>query len=130
MMKKKRVRYDPDRSLDPRRWSALDEGERIELVLEHHRRAGVRLPNENLHATTHVVIENQVQLGDETPVASTLERLMSEGLSRHDAIHAIGTVLAPVIFDILDEEIRSDPNTIYYQQLRDLTANTWLAGYS
>jgi hypothetical protein len=76
------------------------------------------------------VVENQVLLGDETPVASTLERLRGEGLARHDAIHAIGTVLAPVILDIVKGEIQSDPNLVYDQRLRDLGAETWLAEYS
>lgn len=102
----------------------------MEVVIDHHRRAGVQLPNAKLHAITHVVVENQVLLGDETPVASTLERLRQEGLSRHDAIHAIGSVLAPVILDIIKGEVRSDPNVIYYQGLRELTAERWLSEYS
>jgi hypothetical protein len=129
-MKRKHPRYDPDRSPDAAWWSALPEGEQIEIVLQHHRKAGVHLPNANLHAVTHVVVENQVLLGDETPVASTLERLLQEGLSRHDAIHAIGTVLAPVILDILKGDIRSEPNLVYYQRLRVLTADSWLSEYS
>jgi hypothetical protein len=129
-MKRKKRRYDPDRSLDTSWWSALPEEEQIDLVLEHHWKAGVSLPNANLHAVTHVVVENQVLLGDETPVASTLQRLRGEGLSRHDAIHAIGTVLAPLVFEILKGEIRSEPNLVYYQQLRELTAASWLSEYS
>ena len=129
-MKRKCARYDPDRSPDAAWWSALSEGDQIEFVIEHHRRAGVQLPNAKLHAVTHVVVENQVLLADETPVASTLERLRQEGLCRHDAIHAIGTVLAPLILDILKGEIRSDPNVIYYQGIRELTAERWLAEYS
>jgi hypothetical protein len=129
-MVRKTRRYDPDRSLDAPWWSVLPEEERIDVVLEHHRKAGVRLPNAQLHAVTHVVVENQVLLGDETPVASTLDRLLREGLCRHDTIHAIGTVLAPVIVDILKDEIRSDPNLIYYQRLRELTAEGWLSEYS
>ncbi len=129
-MKPKRSKYDPDRSPDSAWWSSLDEEEQINLVLDHHRRAGARLPNSKLHAVTHVVVENQVLLGDETPVASTLVRLIAEGLSRHDATHAIGTVLAPVIFEILKGEVRSDPNVVYYQRLRDLTAASWTSEYS
>ena len=129
-MKRKRRKYEPGRSQDAAWWAALPEEEQIDLVLEHHRRAGVQLPNATLHSVTHVVVENQVLLGDETPVASTLERLTSEGLSRHDAIHAIGTVLAPVILDILKNEIRSEPNLVYYQRLRELTAEGWLSEYS
>lgn len=90
----------------------------------------MRLPNAKLHSVSHVIVENQVLLGDETPVASTLERLLGEGLSRHDAIHAIGSILAPVILDVLGGEIRSDPNLVYYQQLRELTAESWLSEYS
>ena len=129
-MMRRRTGYNPARSPDPAHWSALSEEERIDLVLAHHRRAGVHLPNAKLHALTHVVVENQVLLGDETPVASTLERLLGEGLSRHDAIHAIGTVVAPVLVEILKGEIRSDPNLVYYQRLRELTAESWIAEYS
>ena len=63
-MKRKQPRYDPDRSPDTAWWSPLPEEEQIDLVLEHHRRAGVQLPNANLHAVTHVVVENQVLLRD------------------------------------------------------------------
>jgi hypothetical protein len=81
-------RYDPQQAPDPEVWLALDEDERFELALRHHRRARVRLPNARLHAMFHVVIENQVALGHEI-VRQTLERLQAEGLDRHDAIHAV-----------------------------------------
>ncbi len=55
-MKRKRSKYDPDRSPDSAWWSSLDEEEQISLVLDHHRRAGARLPNAKLHAVTHVVV--------------------------------------------------------------------------
>lgn len=90
----------------------------------------MRLPNARLHAVTHVVVENQVLLGDETPVAATLERLRSEGLPRHDAIHAIGSVLAPVLLEILEGDILSDPNVVYFERLRDLSAESWLSEHS
>ena len=65
-------RYDPQKPPDSREWLRLDEAELIELVLRHHRRAGVRLPNARSRATIHVVVENQVALGDEVPVRRTL----------------------------------------------------------
>jgi hypothetical protein len=46
-----------------------------------------------LHAVMHVIIENQVALGDEVPAQRTLRRLMAEGLDRHQGIHAISSVL-------------------------------------
>lgn len=89
------MRYDPDRKPDAQAWSALDVSERLELVLDYHRCAG--LQNAKVHAVAHVVVENQVLLGDETPVAATLDRLMQEGLGRHDAIHAIGGAFIEIV---------------------------------
>ncbi|MCH8980062.1 MAG: hypothetical protein IH945_12595, partial [Armatimonadetes bacterium] len=76
--------YDPLNAPDPDEWQSVDEQERIILVMEHHREAGVKLPNERLHATVHVIVENQIALGDEIPARATLERLIREGLDRHD----------------------------------------------
>ena len=61
----------------------LPVDERIRLVEQYHRRAGIRLPNVTVHAIIHAVIENQIALGDEVPVRRTLQRLLSEGLDRH-----------------------------------------------
>ena len=58
-------------------------------MLHYHRRAGIFPPNEQLHATFHVVVENQIALGDELPVRRAVDRLMAEGLDRHQAVHAV-----------------------------------------
>jgi hypothetical protein len=50
------------------------------------------------HAANHVIVENQLAMGDATVVPATLARLMQEGLDRHDAIHAIGSVLVGIFF--------------------------------
>ena len=120
------LQYDPDRHVDPDAWFEFDESERIEAVKEYHRRGKVPLPNANLHATTHVIVENQVALGDAYPVQSVLFRLMAEGLSRHEAIHAIGLVLAERLFAGLREE--GQPailNAEYLEKLNRLTAESW-----
>ena len=120
------LQYDPDRHVDPEAWFDFDESELIEAVKDYHRRAKVPLPNANLHATTHVIVENQVALGDAYPVQSVLFRLMKEGLSRHDAIHAIGLVLAERPFAGLREEGQpADLNAEYLQKLNRLTAESW-----
>lgn len=118
-------RYDPMRAPRPLEWLALDEMERMELVLRYHRRAGVDLPNERLHALFHVVIENQAALGDETPVAATLERLCSEGLDRHEAIHAVGSVLANHIWTSFHGTEQAPE--AYHDEVRKLTAQQWLS---
>ena len=86
----------------------MDEAERIGLVTDFHRRAPIRLPNAQVHAVFHVIIENQLAMGDEIPVARTHDRLMSEGLDRHEGIHAIGSVLAVHVAEIAGH---SDPNS-------------------
>jgi len=56
------------------------------------------LPDETLHASIHVIVENQAALGDDTPVAGAIERLMAEDIDRHEAIHAVGSVLSSTCF--------------------------------
>ena len=82
----------------PKRWLALDEGMRIELVAGFHEHAGIALPNVKVHATLHAVVENQIALGDETPVRLKVQHLMAQGLDRHDAIHAVISVLVKYVF--------------------------------
>jgi hypothetical protein len=120
-------RYDPLKAPHPQQWLALDEQERIQLVEDFHRRAGIRLPNDKAHAIFHAIVENQVACGDETPVRRTLERLMSEGLDRHDAIHAVGLVLSDLIYDTNAQapEENADPNSAYFAAIERLTAEAW-----
>jgi len=124
-------RYDPLEAPDPDEWLALDEQERIALAQEHHRRARVRLPNAKVHAVVHAIVENQVALGDEFPVRRTLQRLMAEGLDRHEAIHAVGLVLTEFIYDVLkgpedeDPRPRPDSNQPYYAALEKISAEAW-----
>ena len=120
-------RYDPLVTPDPGEWQAIDEQERIDLVVDYHRRARIRLPNLKVHAAIHAVIETQIALGEETPVERTVRRLMSEGLDRHDAIHAAGSVLAEFIYDVRNGRVPddADPNEVYYAELERQTAEKW-----
>ena len=94
------MRYDANDQPDSATWLELVENERIDAAMDYHRRAGVKLENLKLHAITHVVVENQVALGEPTPVPATLNRLVHEGLDRHEAIHAIGGILMSIAFDV------------------------------
>lgn len=85
--------YDPDIAPNPIEWLALDEQERIQLVEGHHRAARVKLPNIKAHACFHAIVENHIADGLE-PVARAMARLTNEGLTRHDALHAIASVVA------------------------------------
>jgi len=121
--------YDPDTSLNGNDWLETDEGERIELVSSYHRRKKTRLPNAQLHSVIHVVVENQLALG-EAIVIETLARLQGEGLSRHDALHAIGSVLAADLYELMQEssETTGDAYRRYLERLQELTAAKWRTG--
>jgi hypothetical protein len=120
------MNYDPLHDLDSEAWLALDESTRIDSVERYHRRRKIRLPNATLHATIHVVVENQVALGDQFPAKAVLERLMSEGLDRHEAIHAIGSVLSRRMFNALKGKgSAADLNAQYVEELGQLTAESW-----
>ena len=121
-------RYDPEIPPDPGQWLALDEDERLILVEDYHSDARVRLPRaaRRLHATMHAVVENQLAENDD-PVVRALSRLIKEGLSRHDAIHALGSVVARHLYEAMKEN--DTPETLrarYYAAVERLTAAEWL----
>ncbi len=121
--------YDPDASL-PADWLRTDEAERIELVLSYHRRKKIKLPNSQLHAVIHVVVENQLALGEDV-VVRTLARLQAEGLGRHDALHAMGSVLAEDLYALMqtgDDSTGGETYRRYLERLKTLTAKNWKAG--
>lgn len=119
-------RYDPFNPPGAAEWLGTDEGERIELVRHYHRQAKAGLPNARLHAMMHVVVENQVAMGDELPVRRTVDRLQTEGLDRHEAIHAVGSVLAEHMYDLMKTgSPETDPNNRYWASLEKLTADGW-----
>jgi hypothetical protein len=51
---------------------------------------------------------------------------MKEGLDRHEAIHAIGSVLSEESFVVMSgQEAGEDLNTDYIEKLKSLTADSW-----
>jgi hypothetical protein len=118
--------YDPENDLPADEWLALSESERIDAVETYHQRQRIRLPNARLHAATHAVVENQIALG-ESAVVETLARLRSEGLTRHEAVHAIGAVVVDQIVDVLKNGpgANTDLSRPYLDRVRRLTAAEW-----
>jgi hypothetical protein len=124
------LNYDPDESPDPASWLRATEDERITAVRAYHQRVRTRLPRERLHAAIHVVVENQLAL-EERVVVETFARLQREGLTRHEAIHAIGKVLAEHLYDLQHRKAPASEkewNAGYFQALRELSAASWRDG--
>jgi hypothetical protein len=122
------MRYDPARAPDPVVWLQLDQFERIDAALEHHRKRledwHPEVGNIRLHAVIHAIVENQVASGDPPEVAATLVRLVEEGLERHDAIHAVGSVEIGEIQEMLEDE-RIYDRVAMVARLDRLSARTW-----
>ena len=120
--------YDPNRDPEADEWLDLDEQERMMLVEDYHRRHRLRMPSVEAHAVIHAIVENQLALEDPVVVA-TFARLRREGLDRHDAVHAIGSVLASHMHALLvGEHSEREPNERYYKALGKLSARKWRAG--
>lgn len=121
--------YDPEVAPIPADWLASDEGERIHVVEQFHREAGVRVPDLLAHATFHVIVENQLALPDQVLVRDTLQRLIVEGLSRHDAVHAIASVLATRVYELLQPAASAThAEAKYHARLQRLSARRWRSG--
>ncbi|BFG80296.1 hypothetical protein PTKU46_83300 [Paraburkholderia terrae] len=122
--------YNPQSAPEPDTWLELDEQERIDLIEAWHRAAHVKLPNVTAHAAIHTVVENQIAMNLE-PVVRAMHRLTKGGLTRHDAIHAIGSVVAEHLFDILHTEQGDDADASqarYVAAVERLTVTSWHQG--
>lgn len=128
--------YDALVEPHPDDWLSTDEQQRLDVIERYHRREGIVVERAALHAAMHAVVENQIAEGDRLPVRRILQRLMAEGLDRHEAIHAIAAVLAGHINEVMREpasqtrpsEQQSDRDftAAYFSELEELTAESWL----
>ena len=90
--------YDPEQAPNAQEWLALDDQERVRLAQNYHVAAHIKVRNTKAHAALHALVESQIAHGTR-PVSRTMDRLQKEGLTRHDAIHAVGSVLASFLYD-------------------------------
>jgi len=93
-------------------WPRLDELSDAEL-----KQGGV---DPMLHIMIHATLENQLAENDPPVTGEVLEALLAQGLSRHEALHRIGSVLTGEIFGVLKEG-RAFDAAGYDRKLRELT---------
>ena len=117
--------YDAEHAPDPSTWLAAPEDERLREVEAHHRALAshARMPKPRLHAALHLVVENQLALGEPPEVRRALDRLRRGGLPRHEAIHAIALVVADATSAAMDGRT-FDPK-VYARELDALTVERW-----
>ena len=120
------MRYDAESAPDPVEWLATTEEGRLAAVRRHHQNAQHDPGSPQLHAAIHVAVETQ--LAERHPSATdAMSRLVATGLRRHEALHAIGSVVAVEMFDIVKSKRTHDPEA-YARKLQDLTAAAWRKG--
>ena len=120
--------YDPERAPNPEEWLALDDSTRIQLVEQYHRSARVKLPNVKAHSAFHAIVENQLA-GRLEPVVRAMARLTKEGLTRHDVVHAIASVVAKQVYNMSNGKVDAENSQAnYLADVEKLTARSWLSG--
>lgn len=118
-------RYDPDQTPTPEEWLSLDEQVRFGLVEDYHRLERIKLPSLTAHAAFHAIVENQLAENFEPPIRA-MARLTQEGLSRHEAVHAIASVVAEHIHDLFNTKADANSSTaVYAAAVERLTAGAW-----
>lgn len=125
------MKYDPLRSPLAAKWLEIGELNRIDLVADFHKKARIKIPNARAHAVLHAIVENQIALN--TPaVLEAMDRLQAEGIDRHEAIHAVGTVLMELLREIMNNQRSFTPeetNEVYAAALKHLTVAWWWENY-
>ncbi|HEX7123649.1 MAG TPA: hypothetical protein VF178_14835 [Gemmatimonadaceae bacterium] len=87
------------------------------------------MPDRLAHAAIHAIVETQIA-EDLTSVVDAMTRLQAQGLDRHEALHAVGSVLARHMWELLRaDEQPADPNEAYYAALDQLSAESWRSEY-
>ena len=65
--------------------------------------------NPILHITMHAAVESQVAGGEPLAVAQTVGALERRGLSHHEAVHRVASVLSSEIWHVMHEKRPFDP---------------------
>jgi hypothetical protein len=102
--------YDAERDPDAIEWLETDDPVKTRAVGRHHRSlaAHPEVPSAHMHAMLHVIVENQLADGESPEVRATLERLTAGGLTRHEALHAIGAVMAQAMHNVVEHSAAFD----------------------
>ncbi len=119
--------YDPEVQPDGTAWLSMPGDQRLRSVATFHMVHRERNGNQKAHAAMHLAVEDQIARGF-GPTVRAMQRLQSEGLSRHDAIHAVASVLAEQLYSAAHAETRPDSASLQEainKGIDHLSAETW-----
>lgn len=118
--------YDANQAPNPAAWLETDEALRIAAVEEYHVENEPHLLADSLllHAAMHSTVETQLAAGDPPQIRNALARLQASGVSRHEALHALSSVLARHLYALMSHQHDFDRDA-YVRELDALTAESW-----
>jgi hypothetical protein len=99
--------YNPATQPDAAAWLSWPEAERIRLVMLFHASQRIKLASGKAHAAMHVIVENQIASGF-GPTVRAMDRLQQQGQARHEALHAVGAVVAEHLHALLSGDVPAD----------------------
>lgn len=105
-----------------------EQAQLMQRLLREHQETphpGIEGARLRLHLAIHAVVETQVLEGNPAGTASTLDRLVREGLDRHEAIHAVGAVASEEVLACLSDPSKRYDEKRYIARLEALTARGW-----
>ena len=106
--------YNPAKSPDRQQWMALDKTRQLELVRQAHTDMDAGESAVASHCGMHSAVETQI--AENSPgVRNAMGRLRKQGISRHNAVHAIGLVLIQHMRRMATSQDEPDVANSHYQ---------------
>ncbi len=95
---------------------------KLRLLKEHHDapHPGLEGGRLRIHVALHAVVEFQLLDGVPPQTRETLERLVNQGMSHHEAVHAIADVVSDAMTELMEQEIPFDEER-YAERLAGLS---------
>ncbi|MGO0305044.1 hypothetical protein ACTL6P_00275 [Endozoicomonas acroporae] len=122
--------YNPNKPLNVSEWLVLDDEQRKILVSNFHESTEEEFQDDGaltMHCYMHVVVENQIATNVDL-VSETVTKLVRQGLSRHEALHAISAIIVEDVFDMLKGTKSEFCLKKYRRKLEKITAKRWRKG--
>ena len=123
--------YNPESPPAPGEWLQLPEHERVRIVATYHMVHRLKSGSAKAHAALHAIVENQAATGF-GPTVRALARLQRQGLSRHEAVHAVGSVVSGFMFAAMNSPTQTDSHALQSainSRIDALDAQSWRKEY-
>ena len=123
--------YNPESPPAPGEWLQLPEHERVRIVATYHMVHRLKSGSAKAHAALHAIVENQAATGY-GPTVRALARLQRQGLSRHEAVHAVGSIVSGFMFAAMNSPSQPDSHALQSainSRIEALDAQSWRKEY-